>query len=113
MEDNYPFLDDGEFEWRLPDAFEIRDHLQTVRRMGGQATRIYDISVLHPDDDPDLPRHVVDVPRDPDAQTTWLYDRWEQMDAWITVRPPTSGVARSGSRESASCDRAVRGRTEP
>ena len=54
-----------------------------------------------------------DVPRDPDAQTMWLYDRWEQMDAWITVRPPTSGVARSGSRESGSCDRAVRGRTEP
>ena len=67
VEDNYPFVDDGEFEWRLPDAFEIRDHLQTVRRMGGQATRIYDISVLHPDDDPDLPRHVVDVPRNPDG----------------------------------------------
>ena len=58
-------------------------------------------------------RLAADVPRDPDAQTTWLYDRWEQMDAWITVRPPTSGDARSGSRESGSCDRAVRGRTEP
>lgn len=67
VEDNYPFADDADFEWRLPDAFEIRDHLETVRRMGGQATRIYDISVLHPDDDPDLPRHIVDVPRNPDG----------------------------------------------
>lgn len=67
VEDNYSSPGADDFEWRLPDAFEIRDHLETVRRMGGQATRIYDISVLHPEDDPDLPRHIVDVPRDADG----------------------------------------------
>jgi len=27
-----------------------------------------------------------DVPRDPDAQVEWLYDRWAQVDAWIGAR---------------------------
>ncbi|MGJ7442184.1 FIMAH domain-containing protein [Aquipuribacter sp. MA13-6] len=67
VEDNYPFEDSDDFEWRWPDTFEIDDHLETIQRMGGQATRIYDISVLHPDDDPDLPRHVTGVPRHPDG----------------------------------------------
>lgn len=67
VEDNYPFEDSDDFEWRWPDKFEIDDHLETIQRMGGQATRIYDISVLHPDDDPDLPRHVTGVPRNPDG----------------------------------------------
>lgn len=27
-----------------------------------------------------------DVPRDPDAQMEWLYDRWAHIDAWIGAR---------------------------
>ena len=27
-----------------------------------------------------------DVPRDPDEQVEWLYDRWAQVDAWIGAR---------------------------
>lgn len=27
-----------------------------------------------------------DVPRDPEQQMTWLYDHWQQMDAWISKR---------------------------
>jgi len=67
VEDNYSSPGADDFEWRFPDAFEIRDQLETIRRMGGQATRIYDISVRNPADDPSLPRLIVDVPRKPDG----------------------------------------------
>lgn len=67
VEDNYPFDNAKGFEFRWPDKFEIRDHLETIRRMGGQATRIYDISVQHPDNDRSTPRHIIGIPRNADG----------------------------------------------
>jgi mannan endo-1,4-beta-mannosidase len=55
--------DDLAFEqsnpWRLPDEFEIRDALQSVRQMGGRVVRMYTLSVRRADDDPAIPRHVL------------------------------------------------------
>lgn len=31
-----------------------------------------------------------EVPRDPERFTTWLYDRWQDLDAWIAHPAPTS-----------------------
>lgn len=59
VEDNYPFEDSPDFEWRWPDAFEIRDTLETIKQMGGQATRIYCLSVKRSIDRPGTPRHIV------------------------------------------------------
>lgn len=67
VEDNYPFEDSSEFEWRWPDKFEIRDTLETIRQMGGQATRIYCISVARTIDRPGTPRHIVAPASRPDG----------------------------------------------
>lgn len=45
--------------WRMPDAFEIRDALESIRAMGGMVTRMYVISVRRADDTPDIPRYVL------------------------------------------------------
>ena len=67
VEDNYPFANRPDFEWRWPDAFEIRDTLETIRQMGGQATRIYCLSVKRSLDRPGTPRHIVAPASRPDG----------------------------------------------
>jgi hypothetical protein len=57
IEDNLPFA--GTNAWRLPDEFEIRDGLATVRQMGGTVVRTYAISVVRTNDLPGTPRHVL------------------------------------------------------
>ncbi len=44
--------------WGLPDEFEIRDALTTIKHLGGKVTRMYVISVRKPEDTPDIIRHV-------------------------------------------------------
>lgn len=44
---------------RLPDEFEIRDGLETIRLMGGRVVRIYVLSVRKATDPPDVVRHVL------------------------------------------------------
>jgi mannan endo-1,4-beta-mannosidase len=39
-----------DFSNRFPDEFEIRDTLDTVRRLGGRVTRSFALSIAHPDD---------------------------------------------------------------
>jgi hypothetical protein len=56
LEDYLPFT--GTNPWRLPDEFEIRDALNTVKQMGGKVARIYVFSVKKPSDTPDIVRHV-------------------------------------------------------
>src|SRR5450432_3258286 len=55
--------DDARFEamphQRLPDDFEIRDALETIRFLGGEVVRIYTLSVRKPSDPPNAVRHVV------------------------------------------------------
>ena len=57
VEDNLPFTEMN--SWQLPDAFEITDALMAIQQMGGQAARIYTLSVRKADDDPAIPRHVL------------------------------------------------------
>jgi hypothetical protein len=57
IEDNLPFAETN--PWRLPDEFEIRDGLATVRQMGGTVVRTYVLSVRRTNDTPGMPRHVV------------------------------------------------------
>ena len=44
---------------RLPDEFEIRDGLETIRFMGGRVVRIYVLSVRKATDPPGVVRHVL------------------------------------------------------
>ncbi len=57
VEDNMAFGTQN--PWRLPDAYEIEDALETVRQMGGRVARTYTISVRRRDDDPGTPKHVL------------------------------------------------------
>jgi mannan endo-1,4-beta-mannosidase len=59
VEDNFPFEDRADFEWRWADAYEIRDTLESIKQMGGQATRIYCLSVKRSIDRPGTPRDIV------------------------------------------------------
>jgi mannan endo-1,4-beta-mannosidase len=56
VEDYLPFS--GTDPWRLPDEFEIRDALTTIKQLGGKVTRLYVLSVHRQDDSADITRHV-------------------------------------------------------
>ncbi len=56
VEDYLPFNVSN--PWGLPDEFEIRDALTTIKHLGGKVTRMYVISVRKPEDTPDIIRHV-------------------------------------------------------
>ena len=56
-EDNFPFKE--KTPWRLPDEFEIRDALGTIKQMGGNAARIFTFSVAKKGEDPSVPKHVL------------------------------------------------------
>jgi mannan endo-1,4-beta-mannosidase len=56
LEDYFPFNSTN--PWRLPDEFEIRDALLTIKQMGGKVTRMYVMSVRRQDDSPGIIRHV-------------------------------------------------------
>jgi len=57
IEDNMPFAETN--AWRLPDEFEVRDGLMTVRQMGGTVVRTYSLAVVRTNDDPAMPGHVL------------------------------------------------------
>ncbi len=57
IEDNMPFAETN--AWRLPDEFEVRDGLMTVRQMGGTVVRTYSLAVVRTNDDPGMPAHVL------------------------------------------------------
>ncbi len=56
IEDNLPFASTN--PWRLPTEYEIRDALLSVKQMGGQAVRIYTLSVRKRIDDGTIPNYV-------------------------------------------------------
>jgi mannan endo-1,4-beta-mannosidase len=56
IEDYLPF--EGINPWRLPDEFEIRDALTSIKQLGGKVTRMYVLSVRREDDAPGIIRHV-------------------------------------------------------
>jgi mannan endo-1,4-beta-mannosidase len=55
-EDFLPFSTSN--PWRLPDEFEIRDAMTTVKQMNGKVARMYTLSVRREDDTPGIIRHV-------------------------------------------------------
>ena len=55
-EDYLPFENTN--PWRLPDEFEIRDALTTIKQLGGKVTRMYVLSVRSQNDAPEIIRHV-------------------------------------------------------
>ena len=57
IEDNVAFTNEN--PWRLPDAFEIKDALETVRQLGGTVARTYVITVERTNDTAAIPRHVL------------------------------------------------------
>ena len=57
IEDNMAF--NVKNPWRLPNGFEIRDALLSIKQMGGKACRTYVITVKRADDLPGTPKHVL------------------------------------------------------
>jgi hypothetical protein len=57
VEDDLAF--DRTNPFRLPDAFEIGDGLESIRQLGGRVVRVYTLSVRRRDDDAGMPRHVL------------------------------------------------------
>lgn len=49
---------DAASPWRLPDEFEIRDALTTIKELGGKVTRMYVLSVRKPGESKKIIRHV-------------------------------------------------------
>lgn len=49
---------DATSPWRLPDEFEIRDALTTIKELGGKVTRMYVLSVRKPGESDKIIRHV-------------------------------------------------------
>lgn len=49
---------DAASPWKLPDEFEIRDALRTIKQVGGNATRMYVLSVRKQDESEKIIRHV-------------------------------------------------------
>ncbi|MGE5810221.1 MAG: hypothetical protein ACM339_01875, partial [Ignavibacteria bacterium] len=44
--------------WRLPDEYEIRDALNSIKQLGGKAARMYVLSVRKPGESKNIIRHV-------------------------------------------------------
>jgi hypothetical protein len=57
IEDNLPFEETN--PWRIPDEFEVRDALTSVKQAGGRVVRTYTLSVRKTDDDASIPRYVL------------------------------------------------------
>lgn len=56
IEDNFPFTETN--PWRLPNEYEIRDALTSIKQMGGRVARTYTITVKRNSDSPNVRRHV-------------------------------------------------------
>ena len=57
VEDHLPFGETNPF--RLPDAFEMRDGLESVRQAGGRVVRIFALSVRKQGEGPEVPKYVL------------------------------------------------------
>jgi hypothetical protein len=72
VEDEFAF--ERTHPYRLPDAFEIRDALESVRQMGGQVVRLYTIPVRRGQDPEDVPTFVL-APGELDETSMQAMDR--------------------------------------
>jgi mannan endo-1,4-beta-mannosidase len=83
LEDYLPFA--GTNPWRLPDEFEIRDALTTVKQIGGKVARIYVFSVRREDDSPHIIRHV-EGPGEFNEEAFKTFDRVLQIANEVGIR---------------------------
>lgn len=83
IEDYLPF--NGVNPWRLPDEYEIRDALTSIKHLGGKVTRMYVLSVKKEEDDPDIVRHIYS-PGSFDEQAFKTLDKVLQIANEVGVR---------------------------
>jgi hypothetical protein len=83
VEDEFAF--ERTHPYRLPDEFEIRDALESVRQMGGQVVRLYTIPVRRARDPEDVPTYLL-APGDLDEVSMEAMDRVLALANEIGVR---------------------------
>ena len=83
LEDYLPFSNTN--PWRLPDEFEIRDALTTVKQMGGKVARLYVFSVKRQDDIPGIIRHV-QAPGEFNEEAFRTFDKVLQIANEVGIR---------------------------
>jgi len=71
--------------WCLPDEFEIRDALTTIKQLGGKATRMYVLSVRSKNDAPEIIRHV-EAPNQFNEDAFRTFDKVLQIANEVGVR---------------------------
>lgn len=72
VEDEFAF--ERTHPYRLPDAYEVRDALESVRQMGGQVVRLYTIPVRRTQDPEDVPTYLL-APGELDETSMQAMDR--------------------------------------
>ncbi|MGE5315730.1 MAG: sialate O-acetylesterase [Acidobacteriota bacterium] len=80
VEYNFQFAEPN--PWRLPDAFEIRDALMSIKIMGGNATRMYVLSVRKEGEEPSIPRHI-------DAPGRYNEEAFRALDTVLAIANET------------------------
>ena len=83
VEDEFAF--DRAHPYRLPDEYEIRDALESVRQMGGQVVRMYTIPVRRRQDPEDVPTFVL-APGQLDEESMQAMDRVLALANEVGVR---------------------------
>ena len=71
--------------WRLPDEYEIKDALESIKQLGGKVTRMYVLSVRKPGESPKIIRHVL-APEVFNEQAFRTLDKVMQIANEIGVR---------------------------
>ncbi len=71
--------------FRIPDEFEMRDALESVKQMGMPAIRIFPISVRNANEDPVVPKHILGIGKY-DEQAMRSFDKLLQLANEIGVR---------------------------
>ncbi|HPS56329.1 MAG TPA: cellulase family glycosylhydrolase, partial [Sedimentisphaerales bacterium] len=51
----------GQTKFRIPNEFEMRDALESVKQMGMPAIRIHPLSIRNHNDDPIIPKHILGI----------------------------------------------------
>jgi mannan endo-1,4-beta-mannosidase len=83
IEDNYKFTEGN--PWRVADAYEIRDALESIRQIGGKVVRMYTPSVRKEMDDSTIVRHVTG-PGEFNEEAFRAYDKILQTANEVGVR---------------------------
>ena len=75
----------GKTKFRIPDEFEMRDALESVKLMGMPAIRIHPLSVRNPNEDTIIPKHILGIGQY-DENAMRSFDKLLQLANEIGVR---------------------------